>query len=580
MKNLFINYKEIPNLQNKTLNLPFKLGFLKLNLLFIKINNQLYFNPIDKIEYSDTTPKAYTTIILRFTYFKEIDIGFLRFLYSDAQIKSIDLHNASLEETVRYNFKYAYVSIDFLAATQKDYIAILNDYAENILDDMDFPSKQVPLNKVFKDYIDPFKNYKEATYAKIIQVGETYHLTLTTNRMWHLDFLYMTNLIGDGHNKLKALVENYKPYFYEFIPSTTLALKERYEKNPDAYYVVSFHKTKQEESLIAGTIEYSVTTFIHRPIRLKLTPLTMERDKALLQFIEKKIKAAITDEQKMKNKIDKQLAGNLAPKQQMSVSFYNMGNANACQIIVDHKAKVMLDFGFDNKNNYHQEIKTFMATLPTIELIMLSNWDLTNIKGISQFKMYHYKKKWIVPEPLVYKVSHSALRIICYLIKELSQIALTIVSRNLSGQIIVKNEYCTLGKGSGRGNGAVSLYNGERWFVSYSHLNNLGLVMALHPTQETAVLFPGNCEYSEIPDEMKQSYTLLVASQHGANLNGIALPTSLSNSACIAFAQQASRYPYKKHLSLLKEKGYEILPLRSQSLLLSTATTACINCAR
>lgn len=255
----------------------------------------------------------------------------------------------------------------------------------------------------------------------------------------------------------------------------------------------------------------------------------------------------------------------------LGVTRFNVGNANAIQIIVDNKAQIMVDFGFSHQTHNKSEIQSFMSAIDDIKLIMLTHWDLDHIKGISQFEPPDYQKQWIVPEPIIDKGTLAALRLICYLVTEIQTDKLIIVSQTNNKKIIAETSYFTLGKGSGSGVQNGYTFEGKVWDTRFNALNNLGLLLAIHTSDLTKVLLlPGDCEYSAMPDKMKQPYTHLVATHHGAEINGLALPAcTVSPSYCLFCAKVASRFPHMIHVNLLKGNGYTVLPSASLSLILN-----------
>ena len=216
-KNLFLN-RICPKGDESecTITLEIKLKQLDLNMLFIEQNDFILGYSIDTVTY--TEPNS-TDIKLKPCIPIKVDKEFLHHLYSDVQLKK-NTNNAgglaataSLNSTTQYPFPFAYATIDFTQATQEKYLPMLNAYFEN-LQTKPKTKRQTILTSSFSDYLTPFV-YKEnmpdkindgiTTYAKVIQVDDEYHLTLTNDKMWHLDYLYATSYTDQLDDNLKNL---------------------------------------------------------------------------------------------------------------------------------------------------------------------------------------------------------------------------------------------------------------------------------------------------------------------------------------------------------------------------------------
>ncbi|WP_108307322.1 MBL fold metallo-hydrolase [Metalysinibacillus jejuensis] len=558
MKNLFLNRS---NLNKDTIILKIKLKQLDLNMLFIKQGCFILGYSIDTVTY--TEPNS-TEIKLKSIVPIKVGKDFLNHLYSDVQLKK-NTNNAdglaataSLNSTTKYSFPFAYATIDFTQATQKKYLPILNAYTENLLlkQSTDKQTMLTPFD--YKDNMPDKINDGVTTYAKVIQVDDEYHLTLTNDKMWHLDYLYASPYTDQLEENLKKLVDSYKPYFYEFIPDDPLAFEDAYT-DEDIYYIVEFNNKK---NAIPGTVEFSASAFqyLSTAIQLKNT-LHSDNKTALQRAIEDKISPFTHKDCESKEKATGALNSIIGSNSinNFGVTLFDVGNANAIQLSINNKAKAIIDFGFSNQKDNQSEIDAFMKHIEDIDLILLTHWDLDHIKGISQFELPHYHKHWIVPEPKITKVSHSALRLICYLVKKIQTDNLIIVPQKNNRKIIATTSYFTLGKGSGRGTGGSVHRNDTKWLTRYNDLNNLGLVLSLSTKEGESILFSGDCEYSEFPEDMQIHYTHLIAAHHGAKVDGIALPEDTTANKNVYFcAKMDNKYPHRDHISLLKSYGYTL----------------------
>lgn len=562
MKNLFLNRIKFEHNKDKdTIILKIKLKQLDLNMLFIKHNDFILGYSIDTITY---TQKNSTKIKLESCIPIKVGKDFSNHLYSDAQLKkntnnADDLAaNAPLNSTTQYSFPFAYVTIDFTQATQEKYLPILNAYTKNLLLKQSTDKQTTLTPFVYKDNMLDKINDGVTTYAKVIQVDDEYHLTLTNDKMWHLDYLYASSYTDQLGKNLKELVDSYKPYFYEFIPDDPLAFEDAYT-DEDIYYIVEFNNKK---NAIPGTIEFSASAFQYLSTAIQLkNPLHSDNKTALQQAIEDKISPFTHKDCKPKEKATDALNSIIGSNSinNFGVTLFDVGNANAIQLSINNKAKAIIDFGFSNQKDNQSEINAFMKHIEDIDLILLTHWDLDHIKGISQFELPHYHKHWIVPEPKITKVSHSALRLICYLVTEIQTDNLIIVPQTNNRKIIATTSYFTLGKGSGRGKGGSVHRNDTKWVTRYTDLNNLGLVLSLSTKEGESILFCGDCEYSEFPEDMQIHYTHLIAAHHGAKVNAIALPEDTTAKKNVYFCvKKNSKYPHPNHISLLENYNYNL----------------------
>ena len=346
--------------------------------------------------------------------------------------------------------------------------------------------------------------------------------------------------------------------FDEFIPDDPLAFEDAYT-DEDIYYIVEFNNKK---NAIPGTVEFSASAFQYLPTAIQLkNPLHADNKKALQRAIEDKISPFTHKDCKPKEKATAALTSIIDSNSinNFGVTLFDVGNANAIQLSINNKTKAIIDFGFSNQKDNKSEIDAFMKHIEDIDLILLTHWDLDHIKGISQFELPHYHKHWIVPEPKITKVSHAALRLICYLVKKIQTDNLIIVPQKNNRKIIATTSYFTLGKGSGRGKGSSIHRNDTKWVTRYNDLNNLGLVLSLSTKEGKSILFSGDCEYSEFPEDMQIHYTHLIAAHHGAKVNGIALPEDATANKNVYFcAKMDNEYPHPDHIRLLKNYGYTL----------------------
>lgn len=286
MKNLFLNRS---NLNKDTIILKIKLKQLDLNMLFIQQNDFILGYSIDTVTY--TEPNS-TEIKLKSIVPIKVNEDFLHHLYSDVQLKK-NTNNAdglaataSLNSTTQYSFPFAYATIDFTQATQEEYLPILNAYTENLLVKQRTEMQTMLTPFDYKDNMPDKINDDVTTYAKVIQVDDEYHLTLTNDKMWHLDYLYASSYTDQLDDNLKKLVDSYKPYFYVFIPDDPLAFEDAYT-DKDIYYIVEFNNKK---NAIPGTVEFSASAFQYLPTPIQLkNMLHSDNKKALQQAIEDKI---------------------------------------------------------------------------------------------------------------------------------------------------------------------------------------------------------------------------------------------------------------------------------------------------
>ena len=196
-----------------------------------------------------------------------------------------------------------------------------------------------------------------------------------------------------------------------------------------------------------------------------------------------------------------------------SIKVYNVGQA-ACNYLVSHSHKIMLDIGVDKnflykqaanekapeavKNNY-QSIQRCQP-----EVVILSHWDADHILGVCLFDR-EPPKLWIAPDIFERKnISVGTARLYYYLCY---QHRLLSVSKEHNGQCFYNSDYLSMYKGKSKGN----------------KNNNHGIIVVFGNNIYNAekVIFPGDCEYTAWPDEIKidqNFYSVLIVPHHGAKM--------------------------------------------------------------
>ena len=134
--------------------------------------------------------------------------------------------------------------------------------------------------------------------------------------------------------------------------------------------------------------------------------------------------------------------------------------------------------------------------------------------------------------------------------------------------MIFENQLLMLGKGEGLNSNIYAKRNGNKYKTSYNSNNNLGLLLAIQNGDET-ILFPGDCEYIQLPIEfLNRKYYAIVMAHHGAkiiynNLNKIGmLQASNDKAKAYVCVGKNSNYPNPEHKGAIEGLDFTVIETR------------------
>lgn len=364
--------------------------------------------------------------------------------------------------------------------------------------------------------------------------------------------------------------EVYRPYFCDFFGKIS---KDELPSNWEGKWLKvkvlpEKPKTDNEKSIFSeGTLVFSAS-----PIRRKGRYLAFEKEAAMVKSEEKKSFVNMEkfinhfeNKHGIKQRVKEKLV-NLIKGEELHSDIYNVGQGNFVSFgNKNSDGIVLLDVGesvvkLDDKDprfkHYFENLK------PT--LIILTHWDLDHILGVVNLYdkiIYGDNCTWIAPKlsELPYEnVSESAYRLCAYLIKENVDLG----QFSSWGEKILEaceNEI------------TVSLWQGEGRKGTFTLQNNIGLIMRVERKNDYVALFPGDCEYNLMPNELKliknTVYDFLLASHHGAYQERGDIRGSHEGTPCVFCYGKGNQYnhPSGDLIIDLLENDFWPIPIKKYS---------------
>lgn len=480
---------------------------------------------------------------------QEVSFEILKLLYSNGQSNNIGNETFSIYSTIRRG------KFNFARPTIHNIESFYSKLEEGI-----FKEKLLYKNSIFSSVGEG------NIYGELLEEDNQFFFSLTNEKMLEEDFMF-----------LETRNSYYRPYFYEFyIDGNIDSLKNIYpEIEIGGLYEIEISEGFQERFL-NGELIFSASPSITKLANLKIVDKLSENQRKLIIKNENLIRGFISvteDESIIENSVMKYLPEWTKLEYEFDISVYNVGQGNWINIKVisskNEKMDIVFDIGIGNSNDSKLIKKIASKAAVDLEdnhMFILSHWDLDHIKGITYLTKEQFETTWIVPE-LPKKVSFAALRLASYL-KCRSEISEIFVSEKFNNKLIFKNKIFMLGKGEGLDINVPVLKKGHKYYTSYNSNNNIGLLLSIEYDKENPMLFSGDCEYIQFPDEFLKSYSSILVSHHGAkikvsDLKQIGLLSSTKkDSKAIVCVGKKTEYPSDKHIESIKKLGYQLVETR------------------
>ena len=257
-----------------------------------------------------------------------------------------------------------------------------------------------------------------------------------------------------------------------------------------------------------------------------------------------------------------------------SFNVYNVGQACCTSVTLENKGIFFADIGLtkDRVELDMEEIKNAKKKINGIipQAVILSHWDLDHILGITNACDSIYDATWIVPDlwglQIVKKngtidekqISDSAKRLLKYLDWKIKD-KLIIVGDDLIKKCIYENPTKT-----------VSIWTGERVTKTgknankkqfqITRANNFGLIIYIK--NDSAALFPGDCEYSVIPDTLlDKEINYLLVPHHCSKMSSPRIKASCGvKRAILSYGiHNKHGHPDGLHMKQIYDMGYQII---------------------
>ena len=409
-------------------------------------------------------------------------------------------------------------------------------------------------------------------YGKIIfryTTGDTQNvqISLLTPNMMELDrdFFFM----GNGGNR------EYRPYFLEFfadIDRSKTGISELMDREGEWFSMsLSLHSQENTQDDIAldgeiiridGNVIFSASEIEQHGATLIIkvdAGFEQEVDKIYhVENLNKAVKATDADKNKdlilsdLHQKMDR-CKGNF-----IGGFIYRVGHGNFVHIHMDDYMFIY-DIGMSYRKQEREIIEergiwTSMGKLKP-EMIVLSHWDIDHILGVSALNhdiVFQSSFPWIAPElrSLGHKISAGAYRLCMYLLK---RARLWLVPAD------GYDEKPILSEGGGDGS-LLSIWKGKGKLTGakFTPENNAGLIVRMKQ-HETAMLFPGDCEFKAMPHSLQGQYNFMMAPHHGAyqcSTNEIKGNGTFNAYVVTANECERKKYPNSMFTKIMKDSGF------------------------
>ncbi|GEM_PF-2051872 len=497
----------------------------------------------------------------------EMDV--LEMVYSKNQRKNLGDKQYSLKNTYQnriFNFATPIIfNYDFLL------INLSSDDRRNlILEDSSFFNESNQ-NKIYGKFLEEDGSYFFSLINRkmIEEDGRNYSPTLIDKKM-----MAEQGGISDDSN------ENYRPYFYEFYIEKVKSAQIRELQIGDIYEVQitnNYYKIEEEIELFKGKLFFSASPLVEIPAKLIIKSKLSDSEKQKINESETILRELLKGKKvNAHSLIGLKLMEKFPASQniEFEVTIYNVGQGNWSKINATgsdgSSLDIIYDIGMGSSKNVSLTKKIARKAASEIidnHIFILSHWDLDHIKGIINLSENQFNTIWIVPD-LPNTLSFPAIRLALFLYKS-QRDNVVFVSDELYNQQIFSNKYIALGKGEGKELGKDAIRNGHTYKTSYTVNNNIGLVLSIR-NNDKSILFTGDCEYIQLPNEfLNKKYYAIVMAHHGAKIKykdlaeiGMIRVSNPEAKAYVCVGKDV-KYPDKEHNTAIEQLGFNIVETRA-----------------
>lgn len=400
-------------------------------------------------------------------------------------------------------------------------------------------------------------------------------ISLLTDDMIALDNQFLVSEWSASSEDLKM----YRPYFFEFYASISFDQWKIIEKNVGSWKEIVLSDPLESEGNngaiiedeIEGVVIFSASPLKRRQKYLKFDSWAGQIPEIAIKTLKNTLKKLIAKESKKKSvSVCEEVMRAINDFHGLDVTVYNVGQGNFIELLFtntkeEEKKKFEIDyrvlfdigmtpFGNPKENRFIREnVKYFKDSTPSA--IILSHWDTDHILGITDLNqkwVFSEKVLWIVPDPteIDKSVTQNAYRLLAVLLQSNANVQVIKARGKKRNQPVCKTD-----------DGSVRLWKGFGNKIAgtkarFSAANNLGLILQIEKNGK-AFLFPGDCEYTQMPSSCIRHYTFMVASHHGAKQE---IPKALTASGfgrCIvSCGSNPYGHPTREYLMGVRKRGY------------------------
>lgn len=421
-----------------------------------------------------------------------------------------------------------------------------------------------------------------SSYVEDTANGYIYlQVSLRTKEMVEWDYAYFVTLKRkekdiDDWAQINEIRHLYKPYFFEFIaPVKRKDFKKYIPKVDEKWFKVTLYdenefdcpkNEKRNKLNTDGLVLSGNAIFSASPIITKLKYLSVdfqtkieqqERINELEIVLNDLVKGNISNEKK--GLIYQKLEKCIDSCGVVDYHIYNVGQGNFIQMDYHNNGQILFDVGFTmfnkpEKRFIRDNIKIFNELKP--DIIILSHWDIDHILGLSYMENSLNNGDdiaWVAPviSNKFNEVSQSAKLLLAYLLRSERDVYLvnTIDSKTDDDRLVFNlSDSFQIWQGNGK--------NGR-----FNKNNNIGLIVKINDPAGK-ILFPGDCEYSHMPDACMDEYEYMVASHHGAkqDFDRIDIKSTSQDAVCIcSVGKNKYGHPTVEARQWLRKQGFHIV---------------------
>lgn len=403
----------------------------------------------------------------------------------------------------------------------------------------------------------------KAAFNKLSEVNIKF--SLTTDEMIDLDNKFLEE------DEQTEFAKSYRPYFFEFYAKISVEKLKEYNDYIGKWINISLVNSIKdgEKNYINGVAIFSASPL--KRTRKYLLPdtsgLVPENEIAKL---EKRVREMINSQVvQSSDVVCTKVMEKINEFDRLNFTVYNVGQGNfiklqfhgdkSAQNTDDQDYVVLFDIGVTVSINPEESsfiadnLEEFKELKPSA--IILSHWDTDHILGITnmdQERAFGGEIAWIVPDPadIDEGVSRSVYILLAKLLKTQTRVAVVREDEQRVNEPVCATKDKTVFLWKGLGN------KGVYQKPEFTSANNIGLILQIVKNGK-ALLFPGDCEYTRMPEPCIRSYNFMIASHHGAAQE---FPSGLMASGfgrCIvSFGSNLFDHPKIQCLLKLRRLGY------------------------